>query len=127
MYLHELPCRSFVGFVFFCKKELFLGQEPARFGLRIETKLPTLKIIVRFYLNQVGCRLAVLGNQYRRFFVLQFGEDLGGSAFQCGDKFRAHQSDTLAEIYSQFSLDSRERAPNPWPKRTVARAMAASR
>lgn len=49
-----------------------------------------LEIIVGFHINQVGGRLAVLGNQDRRFLILQFGENLSGPAFQCGDEFRAH-------------------------------------
>ena len=36
----------------------------------------SLEIVVRLHVNQVGGRLAVLGNQDRRFFILQFAENL---------------------------------------------------
>jgi hypothetical protein len=41
--------------------------------------------------TKVSGRLAILGNQDRRFFILQFRENLSGLAFQRGDEFRAHQ------------------------------------
>ena len=50
----------------------------------------SLKIVVGFHVDQIGGRLAVLGNQDRRFFILQFGENFGGPALQCGYQFRAH-------------------------------------
>jgi hypothetical protein len=48
----------------------------------------------------------VLGNQDRRFFILQFGENFRGPAFQRGDKFRARGSDTKAILLAenQFAI-----------------------